>query len=535
MLGVGRGEGVPARRLDGLLDVHAEVDQVGDRLHVPLRLLVAARRSADQPRPAVARDQVAVERVHRLLPAGEDVRVALLEREATPGPVVQDHAGPAGHDPAAEPGREAVDERDRVPLPVHDAEVAGVAAELLWRRADLPVRGALGVELAPAPGRVGLGQETPERRLVDVARVAAVAHAVAEGELLRLDEVVQRRGRPEAHPAQVEALEQAEHLEHDQPLRRRAGRVDVEAAVAHAQRLVQLGRLLGELGPAEEAALGPGRPHDLSRDLAAVEGVGAAGDDRLDCVGQVGVAPCLARPGRLAVRQVDGRAGREAGQPLGRAGDRAADLRASRDAVTRVPDRRPPELAERPAGVLAVDGQVGVRRAGDRGGVPARERHRLEALRDIVIAAGPAGRLAGAVDGPEPVAPGVVEDREDVAAEPAGAGQRQPLDAGHRQRRVEGVPAPLEHGQPVRGRGRGRRGDHPTRSAGDAGRGALLTASPDLPGVDQHRGALLTDLARSASRARRSGRRPPSDRRSPRGRAPPASPARRPPRGCSGS
>ena len=84
-----------------------------------------------------------------------------------------------------------------------------------------------------------------------------------------------------------------------------------------------------------------------------------------------------------------------------------------------------------------------MRRARHGHGVPADERHLGQPPGEVVLAASPPGRLAAAVERDQAVAPGVVQDREQVAAEPAGARQRQPLDAGHGQRGVERVAAAL--------------------------------------------------------------------------------------------
>src|SRR5688572_6798653 len=45
--GIGAGEAVPARRVDSLLQRHAVIDDAGDDLRAPLRLLVAAGCAAD--------------------------------------------------------------------------------------------------------------------------------------------------------------------------------------------------------------------------------------------------------------------------------------------------------------------------------------------------------------------------------------------------------------------------------------------------------------------------------------------------------
>src|SRR5262249_34485466 len=80
--GVGSGTTVPARRFGRFLQRHSVIDHVGDDLRVPLRLLISAGRSADEPRLAIAMDHVRVQRVHRA-PAGRN-HVGMVGIEAEP-------------------------------------------------------------------------------------------------------------------------------------------------------------------------------------------------------------------------------------------------------------------------------------------------------------------------------------------------------------------------------------------------------------------------------------------------------------------
>src|SRR5262249_49281769 len=59
--------GGPARRFDGLLDVHPELDHIQERLHGAHALIVPALASGNQDGLAVAHDQGALQRAPRTL------------------------------------------------------------------------------------------------------------------------------------------------------------------------------------------------------------------------------------------------------------------------------------------------------------------------------------------------------------------------------------------------------------------------------------------------------------------------------------
>jgi hypothetical protein len=84
------------------------------------------------------------------------------------------------------------------------------------------------------------------------ARVAEPAVAVVVGDLLRLHEQVHMVGAQVV--AQLQRLQQVEHLQHGEALRRRRGLVDGHAAIAAADRLAPIGLLRGEVAFAEHAA-----------------------------------------------------------------------------------------------------------------------------------------------------------------------------------------------------------------------------------------------------------------------------------------
>ena len=85
----------------------------------------------------------------------------------------------------------------------------------------VPGQGARGIDEPPALRDVGVGQE-PRHRHLHEARIGEHAVAVVEGDLLGLDEQVHVIGAEILERADVEPLEEAEHLEHGQALGRAA-------------------------------------------------------------------------------------------------------------------------------------------------------------------------------------------------------------------------------------------------------------------------------------------------------------------------
>ena len=104
---------------------------------------------------------------------------------------------------------------------------------------------------------VGVGfRDQPLGRHVAEARVADVAVAVVIGELLGLDHEMDVVGAEERLAAQVERLEQVQHLEHREALGRRRRLVDRHAAIGADDRLAPARLLRLEVAGGEEAVVG---------------------------------------------------------------------------------------------------------------------------------------------------------------------------------------------------------------------------------------------------------------------------------------
>src|SRR5215212_411770 len=115
-----------AGRGDGLLDVHVEVDDVGEHLRRDLQDSAAARGSYRYLRLPVAHHEGRSEGVGDLTP-GRRVEGVVRGLEARPPDlVVEPDAGPLRHHLAPEDVAQGLRRADDVPLPVSDDEVGGV-------------------------------------------------------------------------------------------------------------------------------------------------------------------------------------------------------------------------------------------------------------------------------------------------------------------------------------------------------------------------------------------------------------------------
>ena len=162
-----------SRCLARLLDVHAEVDQVQEHLHVPLRLHVAAHDAKRQPRTSVLHDHRRHERMKWPLAGCEEVWMASTKREQRAA-VVQRDAGVAGNDPGAETFVNGLDERDDVAVLVGGGEVDRVTVRLRMLFAGgrgaidgerlVLTPGTFGVDFLPSRRGVFLREHSPQRR-----------------------------------------------------------------------------------------------------------------------------------------------------------------------------------------------------------------------------------------------------------------------------------------------------------------------------------------------------------------------------------
>src|SRR5262249_20191390 len=128
------------RRLAGLLDVHAEVDQVNQYLDLALRLHVTAHDAETEPRSTIPGHERGDDRVERTLVRLQAIEMLRIEREQRAA-ILQGEAEPARHQSRTETEIVALDQRHTVAVLVDHREIDGItAAELGVARRDIGPR-----------------------------------------------------------------------------------------------------------------------------------------------------------------------------------------------------------------------------------------------------------------------------------------------------------------------------------------------------------------------------------------------------------
>src|SRR5918997_6659950 len=142
---------------DRLLDVHVEVDDVGEHLGRRLQDGAAAGGSYGHPGPPVAHDEGRTEGVGDLAPGGGVEGVASGLEAGPRDLVVEPDACPLGHDLAPEDVAQGLRRADDVPLPVRHDEVGGVLLRVRRGRGR-KARGRTGEGAVGLHGRVVRGR-----------------------------------------------------------------------------------------------------------------------------------------------------------------------------------------------------------------------------------------------------------------------------------------------------------------------------------------------------------------------------------------
>ncbi len=266
--------------LDGLLQRHAVVDHVDDRLehrredsgaawgaqrHERLAVLQHDRRRHAAEHPFAGRDRVRVARM----------RVEDVHR------VVQEHARARDRHLGAERGVDRLSHRDHVALVVGDREVRRVG-RLPEDRGWIARREAarrLDVDLRSAPSRVLLRGQRVDWSL-DERRIAHVLVAVGEPDLQRLGHQVHARRGAKPDSPDVEALQDVEQLHDVRAARaRRRNRDDLVASVVASDRLSMAELVPVEVGAGDDSAVRGHVVDDHLTDLAAIQNVGTVTRD----------------------------------------------------------------------------------------------------------------------------------------------------------------------------------------------------------------------------------------------------------------
>src|SRR5438067_4225279 len=170
--------------------------------------------------------------MHRHLAGLEAIRVCRIEREVRAA-ILQHYARYRIGDAGAEDTIEAEDERRRVAVGIDGRDVHRVAGEAALRHL-IPGERARRVDELAALARMRLRDE-PRQRHLGMAWIGKPAVAIVIGELLRLHEQVYMIRA--VVRAELERLDEIQHLEHAEALRRGRRFVNGDPAVAAADRL----------------------------------------------------------------------------------------------------------------------------------------------------------------------------------------------------------------------------------------------------------------------------------------------------------
>ena len=277
-----------ARRFDRLLQRHAEVDDVDDRLQHGGEDARATGRAERHERPAILQDDRRRHAAEHALAGRDGVGVAGVRVEQRHG-VVEEQAGAGDSDLGAEQLVDGLRHGDHVAFVIGDGEMGGVARLAAERRRIAgTVRGwAAAVNVAAADAGVLLGREASDRHLHE-GRIGHVLEAVGVGDLHHLGEQVDVRGAAEAQGGDVEPLEQVEHL-HDVGAAAAGGgrRHDLVAAVGAAHRHAVLNLVLAQVLQRDEPAVGRHLFRNRRAEGTAVEHARSVRGDQLQARGQI--------------------------------------------------------------------------------------------------------------------------------------------------------------------------------------------------------------------------------------------------------
>src|SRR5437588_3664805 len=114
------------RRFAGLLHVHAEIDQINQRLSMALRLVVGAHHTKREKRLAVLEDHGRDERMKGPFPRRNGIGMFGIEHKKR-APILQDDTGITGDQSRAKALKKTIDERNRVAILVDDGEINRIA------------------------------------------------------------------------------------------------------------------------------------------------------------------------------------------------------------------------------------------------------------------------------------------------------------------------------------------------------------------------------------------------------------------------
>ena len=241
------------RRFDRLLQAHAVVDQIDQRLHCAWKDPLSAGQ-------AERIDELAVAQRHDRRHRGGDA-LARRQRQRVAGTgiievhvIVRDGAEAGNQNFGAEQIVDGLGGRDHIAERIRRRHMRRVCAFEL-RHAGRPALRTVWIDRAAAFGGIGLRGQ-PLDRHVDEVRIAAGGGAVGEGDLEHLGEIMDRGRRAEAELCDIIAFENVEHLRdvHAGGRGRRRSQ-NLPAAIIGADWLAFDGLVAREILAGDEAAI----------------------------------------------------------------------------------------------------------------------------------------------------------------------------------------------------------------------------------------------------------------------------------------
>jgi len=235
---------VPARAVAGGLHVEPVVHAVDDDLRLALRLHVAAHDAERKPGHAVSGGEAGDDGLEGAFAGRVDVGVAVLQGEKFAA-ILEHEAKAVGYQTRTHAAKVRLNDGNHHAVLVGGAEVRGIA--VAWSLAWINrLHDAVEADELRALLRVVFRVKPVDGNFCKV-RIGVEAGAIFIGQPLGFDLHVQRLRGLEAELAQIELLDNVEHLQGCEALRIGAHGIDIHAAVVADERLVPLGTMLAEI------------------------------------------------------------------------------------------------------------------------------------------------------------------------------------------------------------------------------------------------------------------------------------------------
>ena len=287
---------MPARTVARGLDVQAVVHAVDQNLRLSLGLHVGSHHAEQHPGTPAPAGKPGNDGLKRTLARLICIGMSVDQRKKLAA-ALKHESETVGDQPRPEPAIVGLNHRHHQAVGVGHREVGGVAeirSPIEHRGHPHPIRPN---ELC-ALGGVGLRIEPVDRDVREM-RIRVMAGAILVSQALGLGLRMDRVGGLETHSAQIEILENVEHLKRCESLRIGPHRIDVHATVSGDQRFNPFACVRAKILARQPAADAPEVGVDDARDRALMERVAAALGNRAIGAREVRISKrCLPRSAR---------------------------------------------------------------------------------------------------------------------------------------------------------------------------------------------------------------------------------------------